>query len=132
MRERITGDRRFAGRAAFVTGAASGIGLATAALLESLGATVTRADLTPGPGLVRLDVADEGSIVASIAECARAHGRLDVLVNAAGVVRRGSSLDVTGADWNRVHEVNLRGTFSDAASFVTGQVLVVDGGYTIR
>lgn len=99
------------GAVAFVTGAASGIGLATADLLEGLGVRVARADVSPVAGVIQVDVRDERAIVAAIRGCAEKHGQLDILVNAAGVVDRKSSLDVTSADWDRIQEVDLRGTF---------------------
>lgn len=99
------------GRVAFVTGAASGIGRATAQLLAQLGASVAAVDLVPRREVSRLDVRDEQAVISAIRACRREHGRIDILVNAAGVVRRVPSLQLTAADWDDVQAVNLRGTF---------------------
>lgn len=107
----MTVSSSLAGRVALVTGAAGGIGRATAALLRDAGATVVGADREPAEGVVPIDVRDEASIREAVAACVDEHGRIDVLVNAAGVTHRVASLDVLVADWDRVQEVNLRGTF---------------------
>ncbi len=99
------------GRVAFVTGAAGGIGRATVAILREAGATVVGGDRERADGVVPLDVRDEASIREAIGACVERHGRLDILVNAAGVTHRVPSLDVQLEDWDRVQEVNLRGTF---------------------
>lgn len=111
------------GRVAFVTGAASGIGRATADLLRELGATVVGADRERGEGIAAVDVRDEASVRDAIAACATRHGRIDVVVNAAGVTYRGATADTTLEEWDRVQEVNLRGTFlccREAARHMSG------------
>ena len=94
----------FAGLVAAVTGGASGIGAATAALLERRGATVASLDLATG-----CDVTDAASVDAAVAAVIDRHGRLDVLINNAGI---GAAGDVTAnddAEWHRVLDVNVVG-----------------------
>jgi len=105
-----------AGRGALVTGGTGGIGRATARALADAGARVIAADrdvaeVVGAEATLALDVADPSSIE-SVVERARARlGRLDVLVNAAGITQRVPSLEVRAADWDALQDVNLRGTF---------------------
>jgi NAD(P)-dependent dehydrogenase (short-subunit alcohol dehydrogenase family) len=108
-------------RVAFVTGGATGLGKAAARALRDAGAHVTifgrRADMLEraskelGCDSIRGDVSDAAGISAAIEAVARRHGRLDILVNAAGINLRGDSLDYPEADWDKVHAVNTKGTF---------------------
>jgi NAD(P)-dependent dehydrogenase (short-subunit alcohol dehydrogenase family) len=104
---------RLDGKVALVTGAASGIGLACARRFGDEGAKVVGVDLEPGPdGDVRVaDVADEESIRDAIDGVVRDHGRVDVVLNAAGVAGGGPIHLLDAAEWERVVRVNLTGTF---------------------
>lgn len=101
------------GLVALVTGGASGIGAATADLLASRGAQVAVLDLTPsadGPHLgVTCDVADRGSVDAAVARVVEELGRLDIVVNCAGVGAQGTVADNDDAEWDRVLQVNVVG-----------------------
>jgi NAD(P)-dependent dehydrogenase (short-subunit alcohol dehydrogenase family) len=103
---------RFDGKIALVTGAASGIGAATAALLGQEGATVVGVDLAgDGAAILRADVTDPASVAEAVATAVERHGRLDVVVNCAGIFRFGRVEDVTLDEWQRHLAVNLTGPF---------------------
>lgn len=96
------------GAVALVTGAAGGIGSALCAALRGAGATVTGADLTNADHL--LDVTDADAVARLVSQVVAEHGRLDVLVAAAGVGVAGPVEELALDDWRRVIEVNLWGT----------------------
>ena len=107
---------RLENKVCVVTGAASGIGAATVALFQREEARVVGADVaagSPGDLSLNVDVTDEQQVVAMYAEARKQFGRIDVLVNNAGIspTDDGSVLDTAVAAWERVHEVNLRGVF---------------------
>lgn len=95
---------------AFVTGGASGIGAATAQRFAKEGATVFTADVA-GDADFTLDVRDEAAVAAAVDSVVEQHGRIDVVVNAAGVAGGGPVHMVDEDEWNRVIDVNLKGTF---------------------
>jgi NAD(P)-dependent dehydrogenase (short-subunit alcohol dehydrogenase family) len=103
---------RLTGRVAVVTGAASGIGQASAQRLVDEGATVVGIDLAKSGELsYAVDVRDETAVAATIDAIAQRHGRIDVVVNAAGVAGGGPVHLLPADEWDRVLDVNLKGTF---------------------
>jgi NAD(P)-dependent dehydrogenase (short-subunit alcohol dehydrogenase family) len=105
------------GKAALVTGAASGIGRATVELLTELGAQVMASDIDESAELgdVRFaaaDVAEEGALEKVVAEAVSAFGRLDLAANCAGVGGgHASTHEYPIGTWDRIVAVNLRGTW---------------------
>jgi len=112
----MTNDHRFFGRVAFVTGASSGIGAATAARLLTEGAKVATFDLTPsgleGALVLTGDVSVSADVDAAVAATTAELGPIDVLVCSAGIP--GASLrtqDVSDREWQRVMAINADGVF---------------------
>lgn len=101
-------SERFEGRVALVTGAASGIGKATAERLAAEGATVVGVDRDAGSDRVH-DVSDPDADRALVEDVVAEHGRLDILCNVAGVLRFAHAADHTREDWDRTLAVNLSG-----------------------
>jgi meso-butanediol dehydrogenase/(S,S)-butanediol dehydrogenase/diacetyl reductase len=111
---------RFDGRVAIVTGAASGIGAATARLLAKGGARVVVADIADTGAAVadetggrfhRVDVSVEGEVGALVADTLAAEGRLDILVNNAGIGALGEVPDLPSETWRQVFAVDLDAVF---------------------
>jgi len=124
-------------RVVAVVGGASGIGAATAQRFAAAGERVVVLDRNgPHPGALpdgveprRLDVTDSTACDAAIDDIVSEHGRLDVLVNAAGIILRAGTLDTSDEDWRRVFAVNVDGVFY--ASRAAARAMVATGGGAI-
>ena len=134
---------RLAGKVAVVTGGLSGIGAAIAVRLAAEGARVVAADLSAHDHVVQngaaaldgiepapLDVADEASVAKCFLEVVTRHGRLDILVNSAGIGRDIPFLDTPAAEFDRLIAVNLRGTF--LAGQAAARLMVKGGGAIVN
>ena len=116
-RNRETGA--FAGKVAIVTGAASGIGLATTELLHAEGANViavgrsANVEALARPGIVPViaDVAREESAVQAVAAAVDNFGKLDILVNNAAIIINKPVVEMSLEDWNSIQSVNATGAF---------------------
>jgi NAD(P)-dependent dehydrogenase (short-subunit alcohol dehydrogenase family) len=124
----MTNPLDFSGKVALVTGAASGMGLATAQAFAEAGAAVVLANFKEDAVkaaaqklvaaghkafAVRCDVSDEGQVAAMVDRTIAEFGRLDAAFNNAGVMARiAPTADSTREDWDRVIGVNLRGVWS--------------------
>ena len=108
---------RLRDKTALVTGAASGIGAACVARFAAEGAAVAGLDVEDQPagsaasGWWTADVRDEATVERTVAEVADQLGRIDVLVNAAGVLSIGAADEMDREEWDRVLGVNLTGTW---------------------
>jgi NAD(P)-dependent dehydrogenase (short-subunit alcohol dehydrogenase family) len=109
-----------------VTGAGAGIGRAIALAMAEAGATVAVADIDLAAAqrtadqaagnarraiAIEADCGDVASIDAMVARTIAELGRLDIIVNNAGVTRYAQIMDLTEADWDRIHRVNAKGVF---------------------
>ena len=122
----VSREGRLEGKVAVVTGAASGIGAACSLRFAEEGARVAGLDLQLPQGDLwaavesvapdscfqsGLDVRDEAAIVSAMAGIVETFGRIDVLLNAAGVGAAGSVHTVDEEEWDRVVDINLKGSF---------------------
>jgi NAD(P)-dependent dehydrogenase (short-subunit alcohol dehydrogenase family) len=135
------------GKTALLTGAAGGIGEALGRALAGAGATVALCDLDlPGcerirgeleeAGLsaaaYRLDVTRRESVRACVAAALERHGKIDVLVNCAGINKREGFLDVEEATYDRIMDVNLKGVFQLTQEVAKHMVARGKGGAIIN
>jgi NAD(P)-dependent dehydrogenase (short-subunit alcohol dehydrogenase family) len=108
-----------------VTGGASGIGAATARVFAQEGAIVATADLQAAPDgdlCLTGDVADEAAVTRVVADVLRRFGRIDVLVNNAGISGVGDLAETTPAQWDEVMRVNTRSVFLMSRAVVPGMI----------
>ena len=134
--QRMPKPKPLATRVALVTGAASGIGKATAAKLAAEGACVVIADLSVekaqeaaaelgGPDVavgVRVDVSDEAAVQAAVDAAVLAFGGVDLVVNNAGLSLSRSLMETTEQDWDLQHDVMAKGSFLVAKA--TAKVMI--------
>jgi NAD(P)-dependent dehydrogenase (short-subunit alcohol dehydrogenase family) len=113
-------------KVALVTGAGAGIGRAIALAMAEAGATIAAADIDPAAAqrtadqaasntrralAVEVDCGEVAQIDAMVARTVAELGPLDIIVNNAGVTRYAYIMDLTEADWDRIHRVNAKGVF---------------------
>jgi NAD(P)-dependent dehydrogenase (short-subunit alcohol dehydrogenase family) len=113
-------------RVAVVTGAGQGIGAASAGALAEAGAAVVAVDIDGALAermaqslatrqhralAIAADVGSLADIQRMVDRTISEYGRIDILVNNAGVTRRADIMDITEADWDRIHRVNAKGVF---------------------
>jgi NAD(P)-dependent dehydrogenase (short-subunit alcohol dehydrogenase family) len=135
------------GKVALVTGAGRGMGRATALALANDGASVAVTDIladaveetatdvrATGQNSVAIsaDIGDGDDIDRVIADTVSALGRVDILVNNAGVTRYLDIMDITEADWDRIHRVNARGAFFVMQRIARQMIEQGDGGRIVN
>ena len=135
----MAADFRLDGRCALVTGAARGLGQAMAVALAEAGADVTGVDVVDlGETQAHVEAAgrrfnaierDLRGVEATrrvVDDAAAAMGRLDILINNAGIIRRADSIDFTETDWDAVIDLNLKSVFFLAQA--AGRRFLAQGG----
>ena len=147
MTQRANASFDLSGKVALVTGGANGIGAGIAAVLAEAGATVVIADIDETSArqqaaalsesghraaAVRLDLADEDSIVRACAEVVAAYGAPWVLVNNAGLQDRELLLEGTAAEWDRMNRINGRGPFLMTREIARAMVAARQGGRIVN
>jgi NAD(P)-dependent dehydrogenase (short-subunit alcohol dehydrogenase family) len=143
----MSDTRRFAGKVAFITGAASGIGRATAVAFAAEGARVAVLDRTEDAlrgtadairtaggevHVIACDVSEPKQVEAAVADVVRTFGRLDVAFNNAGVENKAAPVaDIDLDEWDRILDINLRGTFV-CMKYELAQMLRQGGGVIVN
>ncbi len=136
---------RLENKIAVITGAASGIGSATAQRFVEEGATIAALDLVtpegeawdsicataPESDSFIVDVTKEPSIEEAVRAVITKYGRIDVLVNGAGVSSGGATEDITEEEWDRVMDINLKGSFF-VAKHVVRQMIKQSSGSIVH
>jgi NAD(P)-dependent dehydrogenase (short-subunit alcohol dehydrogenase family) len=126
---------RLEGRVAVVTGGAQGIGAAIADGLAAEGATVVVADLNPPEGGIRADVSDEGDVGRMVDETLDRHGRLDILINNAGLyasLAMRPFTEIPLEEWRQVMDVNVASMFLTCRAAVPAMRAQGDGGKIVN
>lgn len=142
----VAAEREFEGRVAMVTGAARGIGRASALAFAARGAAVVVCDLIDDGETVAqevrdaggsavfapTDVADSASVAAAVATAVREFGRLDLAHNNAGTFAPTPLADIDEADWRRVLDVNLTGVLLCLKHQITQMLAQGEGGAIVN
>jgi NAD(P)-dependent dehydrogenase (short-subunit alcohol dehydrogenase family) len=126
-------DFRLDGRVVVITGAAQGLGLAMAEALSSVGASIVIGDVQDVKAeeaadsiakhygnmtyALHMDVSDTSSINQAAQEILAKFGKIDILINNAGIAQRKRIEDVEERDWDRVMDINLKGVFLCSQAF---------------
>lgn len=126
------------GKIALVTGAAKGIGKAISRCFAREGSTVGCVDISGADKAARelqtsgfkafalnLDITDHEKVIRLVEETVRKYGSIDLLVNNAGIIARGTILELTYETWQKVLDVNLNGTFNCCKAVIP---FMIDGG----
>jgi NAD(P)-dependent dehydrogenase (short-subunit alcohol dehydrogenase family) len=131
-----------AGKVAIVTGGAQGIGAAIARGLEGEGATVVVADLDPPDGGIRADVSSEEDVARMVEETVGRHGRLDILLNNAGLyasLQMRAFTEIPLEEWRQVMDVNVASMFLTCKAVVPvmreqggGKIVNISSGTPFR
>jgi NAD(P)-dependent dehydrogenase (short-subunit alcohol dehydrogenase family) len=131
-----------AGKVAIVTGGAQGIGAAIARGLGAEGATVVVADLAPPEDGIRADVSSEDDVARMVAETLERHGRIDVLVNNAGLyasLEMRPFTEIPLDEWRQVMDVNVASMFLTCRAVVPamreqggGRIVNISSGTPFR
>jgi len=131
-----------AGKVAIVTGGAQGIGAAIARGLDAEGAEVVIVDLEPPEGGIQADVSSEEDVERMVAEALERNGRIDVLVNNAGLyasLEMRAFTEIPLEEWNRVMEVNVASMFLTCRAVVPvmreqggGKIVNISSGTPFR
>jgi 3alpha(or 20beta)-hydroxysteroid dehydrogenase len=130
------------GRVAVVTGGARGQGAAEARLFAAEGAVVVVADVLDEPGertagevggdYVHLDVSSEGQWESVVADVVARHGRLDILMNNAGIFKPAQLLNTTLELWERTIAINQTGVFLGMRTVAKAMIAAGNGGSIIN
>lgn len=135
-------SNRLKDKVAIITGAAKGIGFATAQRFAQEGAKVMIADLSPqaleatqaqipGAEAYVMNVTDRASIQAAVDQIMERHGRIDILVNNAGITQDARLIKMTEAQFDAVIDVNLKGVFN-CTQLVVPHMLTAGSGAIVN